>query len=332
MATASKHKMEAAAGAAAAGGALAAGKLVRDRVAQRSERRARVYRLRPEEGAPEGVRRIARGQIDLAREELTGQGKSDVGEAVHEARKAFKRVRALLRLARDELADDVYRRENETFRDAGRALSGVRDAAVLVETLDDIRTRYAGELPDGAFGGLRDALDEEARAAHDALEDDRTAIEGVAGTLDAARARVAGWRVAEGATLAPGFKRIYRRGRRALRAAGEDGSTESLHELRKRAKDLWHAAQVLQRAVPGKLRRGAHDLSDAVGDDHDLAVLLDAVRQRPQALAPGERELLVSLVGRRRAELQRTALERGRKLYARKPRAMAKVVRRAPAR
>jgi CHAD domain-containing protein len=289
------------------------------------------YRLQPGEGAADGVRRIARAQIDLAHEQLTGRGERDIGKAVHEARKAFKRVRALLRLARDELGDEVYRRENTVFRDAGRTLSGVRDAAVLVETLDDVVERYGDELPDGAFAGLRDALAADARTAHASIEDDHGAIDAVITTLDAARGRVAGWPVPESddsEILAPGFKRIYRRGRRALRAAGDETTTENLHELRKRAKDLWHASQVLRPAAPKKLKRlsrRAHDLSDVVGEDHDLAVLLEAAQQRPQALAAGERELLTSVVGRRRAMLQRRALVRGRRVYARKPRRMAKL-------
>jgi len=291
---------------------------------------ADTYRLQPGEGVPEGVRRIAHAQIDLARDELSGRGEADIGKAVHEARKAFKRVRALLRLARDELGDEVYRRENAVFRDAGRRLSGVRDAAVLVETLDDLQQRYGDELPGDAFAGLRDALATEARAAHDNIEDDQSSIDSVVAALDAVGAHVASWPLTEGhadsAILAPGFKRIYRRGRRALRAARDETTTENLHELRKRAKDLWHAAQVLRPAAPKKLKRlarRAHDLSDVVGNDHDLAVLLEAARQRPHALATGECELLTSIVRRRRAVLQRTALERGRKVYKRKPRRVA---------
>jgi CHAD domain-containing protein len=339
MADTSKHRIPAAAGAVAAGGAIAAGKLVRDRVAQRSgKRRERAYRLQPDETPAEGIRRIARGQIDLARDQLAGNGESDVGDAVHEARKAFKRLRALLRLARDELGDRVYRRENATFRAAGRVLSDVRDSAVLVETLDAITTRYADELPRGAFGGLREALAAEAQAAHDALENGRGAVDRVQATLDTARGRVARWPLPDDGDLAalqPGFKRVYRRGRRALRAADDEGGTERLHELRKRAKDLWHAAQVLRPADPKtfkRLGRRAHDLSDLVGEDHDLAVLLDAARERHGTLARGERELLVALVGRRRAELQRAALARGRKVYARRPRKLAKLIRGAPAR
>ena len=258
-------------------------KLIRDRAAQRSEeRRARAYRLRPDEGAADGVRCIARGQIDLARDQLSGNGEGDIGAGDPRGAQGVQARTRLLRLARDELGDEVYRRENAVVRDAGRALSAVRDAAVLVQALDDIVERYGEELPDGAFGGLRDALAEEARLAHDSVEDDHAAIEGVVATLDAARDRVARWSLPEGKDdgvfLAPGFKRLYRRGRRALRAAEEDTTTANLHELRKRAKDLGTppgaAARRRPRSSSGWPSRA--DLSDVVGEDHDLAVLLEA--------------------------------------------------------
>jgi CHAD domain-containing protein len=296
----------------------------------------RVFRLQPGEGAADGIRRIARGQIDEALDQLSGKGEGDIGAAVHEARKSLKRLRAVVRLARDELGDDVYRHENATFRDAGRDLSGARDAAVLVETLDAVVERYRDELPDGAFAGLAVALDEEARTAHDAIEADRSAVEQMRATLEAAHDRVGAWPLPDDddmAFLRPGIKRIHRRGRRALRAARREPTTEHLHELRKRAKDLWHAAQVTRPAAPKKLKRlgrRAHRLADVLGDDHDLAVLLDAARERSHALAPGERGTLVALVDRRRAELQREALRRGRRVYRRKPRKLAKLMRGSP--
>ena len=92
----------------------------------------RKYRLHDREAAAEGVRRVARGQLDLATEALEDGSAQNRDEAVHEARKALKRLRALVRVARDELGDDVYRRENVAFRDAGRKLAGSRDAAVVI--------------------------------------------------------------------------------------------------------------------------------------------------------------------------------------------------------
>ena len=159
---------------AAAGGAAAAAavKRTRDRRARRKQaERARAYRLRRGEDTADGVRRVARGQLDRAGDRLdAGTGaRGDLDGAVHDTRKAFKRLRALVRVSRDALGDEAYRRENTIFRDAGRKLSGTRDAAVLVQTLDGLIARYRDELDDGAFAGLRGALASEAQAASSAL-------------------------------------------------------------------------------------------------------------------------------------------------------------------
>ena len=150
--------------------------------------------------------------------------------------------------------------------------------------------------------------------------------------MEAAGRRIGGWPLPDdgrAVMVEPGFERIYRRGRRALKAARADPSTENLHELRKRAKDLWHAAQILRPAAPKAMKdvgRRAHALSDLAGDDHDLAVLRAAARERHGALAPGELALLERLIERRRRRLQRKALAHGRRLYASKPSALAKLV------
>jgi CHAD domain-containing protein len=287
------------------------------------------YRLGSDETVDAGLRRIVSEQIGLAQQRLGGAGPRDLGEAVHESRKAFKRVRAVARLARDELGDAVYRRENRTFRDAGRKLSAVRDATVLVETLDGL----AGESDDTArpFHGLRAKLVAEQEHAHERLRAS-PAVGEVLKVLEAASARVAAWPLPEDAghdVLAPGFERIYRRGRKALRAAEKDPATENLHELRKRAKDLWHAAQVARPVSPKKLRklaRRAHWLADLVGEDHDLAVLLAVARQRTGVLEPGELDLLEAAVAARRPRLQREALECAGQVYAHKPAKAAGVV------
>jgi CHAD domain-containing protein len=313
------------AGAIAAGGAVA-GKLVHDRGARREARRRR-YRLHPGEAPADGVRRIARGQIDNGIDQLDGGG--DVGEAIHEVRKGFKRLRALVRVVRDELGDDVYRRENTAFRDAGRELSATRDAQVLVETLDDLARRYERETPERAFHGLRKELAAEEASAHERVENDASAVEGVRAALESARTRIATWPLREDRgyrLLAPGFRRIYRRGRRALRAAEAQPTDERLHELRKRAKDTWHAAQIARPAAPKemkKLARRAHELSDLAGADHDLAVLREAARARARSLRPGELVLLEALIRRRRRRLQREAFALGRRVYGRKPRKVA---------
>jgi CYTH domain-containing protein/CHAD domain-containing protein len=283
-----------------------------------------TFRLKPGESISEGLPSIARGRLDKAIGVLEDADADTLGEAIHAARKALKRLRTTLRLARDELGDDVYRRENTIMRDAGRRLSGARDSQVVVETLDGLVERHGDELAAGCFDALRETLREEHEAAQARMREDTGAVSDVVGELRAARDRTADWPLGDQAVdgLASGFHRIYRRGRKALAVADEGPGTESLHELRKRVKDLWYASQIVRPAAPKKTRKlagRAHDLSDLIGEDHDLAVLLATAEDRREAVTDDELATLAELIGRRRAELQRRALKAARRLYRRKP-------------
>ena len=310
------------AGAAAAAG----GKVMAQRRAQpAADDPERAYRLRADEYVPDGVRRIARGQLSAAHETLEEAGGDDLGEAVHDARKGFKRLRACLRLSRDALGEETYDRENTAFRMAGRRLSGARDAQVLVETLDGLRERFAAELPPEATATLRARLAEEHERATAALRDDDAAIETTLSELGRARTRTAWWTLdTDGfAALKPGLRRIYGRGRKRIRAAAADPTTENLHEARKRVKDLWHATQIVREADPQRLKKlskRTHGLADLLGDDHDLAVLRAYVEAHPQCFDDESSKLaLLAVLDRRREALQRDALDLGAKLYAAKP-------------
>jgi len=189
-------KAVAASAALAAGGVITARTAVRNRVASRRRREARRYRLAPDETAADGLRRVARGQLELATELVRGDHGKDRAEAVHETRKALKRLRALIRLSRDALGTDLYRSENVAFRDLGRSLSGARDTDVLIQTLDGIAERFADELPPGAWTRFRHALQTEREAAP---------VEGpaqtAAGALTEADPRVARWPLPEQAGI-----------------------------------------------------------------------------------------------------------------------------------
>jgi CHAD domain-containing protein len=312
-------------------GAAAAGTVAWAHLVERRRRRQRAFELHAGEAVPAGVRRIACGRIDDAIDLLGSRG--DTGAAVHGARKDLKRLRATARLVRGPLGERAYDRENRAFRDTARRLSGPRDSRVLVETLEGLIERYAGEVPDGCFDGLRDALVAEERAATARLQDDGPAVAAVIEELRAARRQVARWQLVDNGfeTVEPGVRRTYRRGREAYRAARRDPSTERLHEWRKRVKDLWHATQILEPAAPKRLdalARDAHRLSDLLGDDHDLAVLGAQASRRLSDSDPDALELLEGLIARRRDELQKRALKRGRKLYAPSPAVFAKPLRR----
>ncbi|HEU0023947.1 MAG TPA: CHAD domain-containing protein [Thermoleophilaceae bacterium] len=288
---------------------------------------ARTYRLRADEPVGKGIARMARGRFAHAIDELRGKTDSTAEVAVHEARKDLKKLRSLLRLVRDGMGGATYRRENAALRDIGRSLSGVRDADVMLATLDDLEERFTGELPPDVAGGLRQALEAHRRMLD--VDGDQDALP----ALDEARRRVRLWApdgddfdVVQG-----GLERGYRRGRQAWRSALADPSAETLHEWRKRAKDLWYHLLILRDAWPPVLEPladQAHELSDRLGEDHDLALLSDFAYAHAPDLDGAERvEELVAVIAPRREELRAEAFDVGARLYADRPGAFSRRMR-----
>jgi CHAD domain-containing protein len=348
-------------------------KAERDRRVDKARRsRDRRFGLLPRERLPDGCKRMALGQLDLAIELLQGGGEVPAERTVHETRKALKRLRALMRLLRDELGEKAFARENAVLRDAGRRLAYARDAEVMVSTLDELLKRHPRKLANrSSLIELRRALvAEREEATERAFGDDATRTE-VLSDLRAARARVAQWSLPDrpGIELVErALKRLYLQGQRRRRRAGRSsigrgkgtGNARAMHEWRKRVKDLRYAAEMLDREDPGgpdngarrkrgkrkrtkrsrvpskrirRLARRADELGELLGEEHDLALL--AARMD----APGEplvgrktRKVLRKLIARHRRRLRRRALREGERLYRRRPKRFVRRVRSAYAR
>lgn len=254
---------------------------------------------------------MALGRIDHALDELRGKTDSTAEESVHEARKDLKKLRALLRMARGELGETTFARENALLRDAGRELAAARDSDVMLETLKAL------DIPAGLGWELRKAIQ-----AHRALNGDgnrHSAAASVVAMLREARGRVPDWPLERDSfdALEAGLERTYRRGRRDFTAVRAKPSVEGLHEWRKRVKELWYHHTLLGPLWPAVIQavgNEAHELADGLGEDHDLAALSGWVREH----AGAEPELF-DAVERRRSELQAEAMALGARLYADKP-------------
>jgi CHAD domain-containing protein len=301
------------AGAAAAAGAMAvaARAIARSRGADGA---SRAYRLRAAKAPAREAVRAAYGRIDDALEQLRDHAR-EPASAVHEARKDMKKLRSLLRLARPALGPELYRRENARFRDLGRALSETRDAEVKLQTLAALRER--GLAAEG-LDAYAQALARERAEAEASEERLRQAI----GGLESAREGVKEWQLTGWTPTGKGLRREYRRGRKALTAACADPSDAAVHEWRKRSKDLWYHLRLLRDARPEVLAPAAdeaHELSDLLGDHHDLAVLAEDVKARQNALSSETRLALLAATRERQRELLAEALPLGERLYADKP-------------
>ena len=75
----------------------------------------------------------------------------------------------------------------------------------------------------------------------------------------------------------------------------------------------------------GPLADYAHDLSDHLGDDHDLALLRDQAQRRSAIFAdPADQRHLLEQIDQRRGELQFAAISLGERIYAEKPKRFSK--------
>lgn len=248
--------------------------------------------------------------------------------AVHDARKNFKRLRALLRLVRPALGRKRFDRENAVFRDAGRALSAVRDAQVLVVTFEKLLEPTSARTQIHSDGALRVRNE----LAHDLAAVEQivslpSRVPPILAELRAARARLAeDWPLAgeHWRHVGDGLRATYRQGRRAVaRLHDRPDSDAGWHDLRKRVKDLGYQLRALRPLWPGALKSlGAelNALAEALGEDHDLVVLRARLLDNPEPWAPPpDLTALAAVIDTRRAALQRQARRLAGRIYLEKP-------------
>lgn len=329
---------------------VALAKAERERRTAARARLARRASLLAGEPRAAGLRRVALGQLDRAIELLEDDSADTDEQTVHELRKILKRLRAIVRLLREELGAKRFERENAALRDCARRLAGARDAEVMVGTLDALLKRdpkLAGKGSPklkGGVGALRAQLIAERDAANAGGGPDLRRA--VVADLHAIRARVAAWELRErpedpARLLTPGIERLYREGRRRMRRAQRRGDFESMHAWRKRVKALRYAAETLDRGDASRdtksarrlhrLARRADRLGEMLGEEHDLALLARVARKRSELFAGKrkQRRRLLKAIARRRRRLRKRALREGKRLYQRKPKAFVRRLHRA---
>jgi CHAD domain-containing protein len=279
-----------------------------------------AFELKKGEQVPKGVRRIVGRRIDKALETLEARRKSISDPAVHAARKRFKEIRGTLRLVREEMGDKAFRRENRTFRNAGRPLSALRDAKALVDNLDKLVAEFGKRGKAKSLIQLRRALLKRRREAREQVLKHDRAVSGIVRKVRDAKKRVKDWPLERRGwkAIESGLQDVYQRGQRAMKGMRGECSDEALHEWRKRAKDLRYELELLKGNWPeiiAPLVEQAHKLTNLLGDDHDLAVLTAVVHEQCGDGSSVETKLLLALIEERRQTLQREASLVGAKLY-----------------
>jgi len=282
-----------------------------------------AYRLKAGESVPEGLKRVAREELESAAAGLEHTSAAKRDEAIHEARKSLKKTRAILRMVRDEL-DDVYARENRRLRDTGQRLSGFRDAGVIIETFDGLRQKYAGDLKGNSLGGIRLRL-----LASKRENERRTPIvatlKEIAATIRTAGNQIGKWplHVDGFEAIAPGLENTFRAGRDAMDRARRKDRPEDYHEWRKRTKDHWYHIRLLESLWTEMMEAyetSLKDLETWLGEDHNLVILHDRLQAQPDGYGSKQNvDLCLGLIARYQKELRKNSLSLGERIYEEKP-------------
>lgn len=290
-----------------------------------------AYRFETDDSVQTSFQRVGGEQLDRAIGRLTDDVHNEPVSVIHDARKAIKKERSLLRLTAPALDLGQRRSVNAALRRTAHELGRAREADALLSALDQIAKRFAGQVPEATIDALRERLAADRDAERTSL-DERAVPSRAARQLQAIRPMFQdlqvnrdGWPAVGG-----GLRRSYRRGRRAMARAASSSSPERMHEWRKRAKDLWYHLRLLEPTLPGTMRgaaKDAHRLADLLGDLHDLAGLDTAVRERQADLA-ADLDPVLGLIEHRAEQLREDALSLGARVYAESPKAFIRRVRR----
>ena len=280
------------------------------------------FRLKRRESIPKGIKRIVRERLRDAVAALD-DGASTSDTDIHAARKRFKEARAAIRLVRNELGRAVFERENKSIRDVARPLSAVRDAKVLIERFDALNEQFEGRVEPESLANLRGELMARRRSIRNRAIGSKGALASILRHTRGVRKRSKRWPLRRRGwnAIEPGLRKVYKKGRAAMRDACAHRTDEPLHEWRKSAKDLRYQLQLLQDTRPSvvkELAERAHRLTDLLGEDHDLAVMRAVVREISLRSICTDVSALTELIVQRRRVLQMHAFAVGEAVYEQK--------------
>jgi CHAD domain-containing protein len=280
------------------------------------------YRFEPALPMSEALRCVALAELDIAHTSLAS--KSDRHTGVHSARKCFKRLRSLLLLARPGMPEPVFGNLTARVASIGRGLAAARDAQALLDAVDKLERNTEPGTGEGPMQSIRGWLHKRRQAAEQNLEQS-TASEAMQRLLELRPAFTA---IAvypdDFNPLAKGLERCYRATRKSFKAAFDTDEAEEIHNWRKGVQHHWRQMQLLTPCWPSELSAradAARALSQFLGDDHDIAMLIHLVSTPTMTFGtPEETAAFIKRCRKRHKALRKDAKVRGERLFVEKSR------------
>jgi CHAD domain-containing protein len=214
-------------------------------------------------------------------------------EAIHQARVATRRLRSDLKTLEPLLDRAAVAWIRDELRWVGELLGSVRDADVLIGSVEDIGRRLC--LAPDAMAAIVTELEQDRRRSHGELVDalaSRRYVALVQALVDSTEAPPLADGVDGDRRARPPVRNLvgksWRRLSRSVKRLDDDPDDAALHEIRKRAKRARYGAELAAAALEDKAGRFAGrlaDLQDVLGELQDTVV----AEERLAALVRDER-------------------------------------------
>ena len=289
------------------------------------------FQLILESPREEGIKKLIYDQISLARDQTENQ--TDIHLAIHESRRTLKRIRAVLRLVRDEIGYSNYYRENILMRDLGRRLSGARDHQVLLRTFSSLEELYPASFSGSEISRIKQLVEEQTDLEIKHFMYDLGGFEQFKDDLVDALGRVDQYCTIRNdfQAIENGLRRNYKQGRRLLKQIGSDDH-EIFHEFRKRSKYFLHHIQILRPLFPRLMKayvKSIQKYSELLGETRDY-YRLEMFLEEPglQPIPADSRKKMTGKIRQLRNELMEKIFLDSSQIYAEKPGALVNRMRR----
>lgn len=258
---------------------------------------------------------IADQELDFSESQIAAIA-ADRENAVHQCRKAIKRIRALVRMGR--AVPGVHPRPIDRWlRDAARTLAPIRDASEISNTLRRVLIQHPWlKLLEGVEHTTASALEVEV-STHETL----ASLEKARSGLTQYFAENDAWTFANVVT---GIESTYMRAAEHMDQFSRKNRDAIAHSWRKDVQRLGNQLATIKGLCPGFLPASVNTLAalaDLLGEHNDLSVLRARIAARRSSLPKDTRLALNDVSKAQQRLLRRQALTIGGEFFAQSPEA-----------
>jgi len=245
-------------------------------------------------------------------------------DIIHSVRKKCKRIRGLLRIVRPNIGN-LYRNENQFYRDLAHNLSDARDRRVIIETLEKLGSLTKNKSHFDMFQDIIQKKEESNR-----LFNISKLVKEFELTIADSLKGIKNWQLEEKKfnSLKGGLGKTYRRGKNAMINTFQNPTTENYHEWRKRVKYHYFHLEFLipvWENIISEHCNEVHRLSEMLGYDHDLCILKELINSDPKLIENSRaRRIISDTIDVEQIDLRIKIKLLGKKVFAEKARQLLK--------